>query len=203
MDRHDEQDQRIAELEERLSRLGEASLRISEEPGHRHGATGSGRQRASADRLPLRGDHGAARRRADVRPGLFPACPAKSVRGCCRCPRAPQFFEYLSGVTEPLRVSDIDAHMSAVGMPSFRPPLPATALLVAPLRHQRVGVGTIYLAHDEAGRTYSREDEETLAMFASQAAMVIDNARQHRQEQQARADLGNADVHLAGRGHPV
>ena len=36
---------------------------------------------------------------------------------------------------------------------------------------------------------FTTEDEETLVMFASQAALVIANARRHRDEQRARADL--------------
>ena len=36
---------------------------------------------------------------------------------------------------------------------------------------------------------FTAEDEETLVMFASQAALVIANARRHREEQRARADL--------------
>ena len=104
-------------------------------------------------------------------------------------PDAPSFFEYLSSLEEPLRISDIDTHIRESRMPNFLPPIPAASLLVAPIRHQGVGVGTIYLAHDRDDRRYSREDEETLVMFASQAAMVIANARRHRQEQQTRADL--------------
>ena len=36
---------------------------------------------------------------------------------------------------------------------------------------------------------FSQADEETLVMFASQAALVIANARTHREERRARADL--------------
>ena len=36
---------------------------------------------------------------------------------------------------------------------------------------------------------FTQEDEETLMMFASQAALVITNARRHLEEQRARADL--------------
>ena len=36
---------------------------------------------------------------------------------------------------------------------------------------------------------FTREDEEVLLLFAGQAATVIVNARLHRDEQRARADL--------------
>ena len=44
---------------------------------------------------------------------------------------------------------------------------------------------------DEGRRAeeFTKEDEETLVMFASQAALVIANARAYREERRARADL--------------
>ena len=43
------------------------------------------------------------------------------------------FFEYLSGLREPLRVSDIDRYLKALNMPDFLPGVPVTSLLVAPI----------------------------------------------------------------------
>ena len=74
-------------------------------------------------------------------------------------------------------------------MPEFLPSVPVTSLMVAPIRHHGVGVGTIYLTHGEEGGEFTREDEETVVLFASQAAMAIANARRHREERRARADL--------------
>ena len=53
------------------------------------------------------------------------------------------------------------------------------------IRHGGVGVGNTYLAKSDPGQ----EDEETLVMFASQAAFVIANARRHRDERRARGNL--------------
>ena len=50
-------------------------------------------------------------------------------------------------------------------------------------------MGNIHVAKSEPGLEFSAEDEETLVMFASQAALVIANARRHRDELRARADL--------------
>ena len=110
-------------------------------------------------------------------------------QGLWDMPQGLGFFEYLSGLMEPLRVSDIAGHLSALGMPDFSPPVSASSLLLAPIRHGGVGVGTIFLAHETAGRDFSQEDEETLVMFAAQAALVIANARRYREEQRARAGL--------------
>ena len=110
-------------------------------------------------------------------------------RGLWELPEGLAFLEYLSGLDEPLRVADIDGHLRSLGMPEFLPSVTATALLVAPIRHGGVGVGTIYLAHREQGREFTVEDENVLTMFASQAALVIANARRYRDEQRARNDL--------------
>ena len=45
------------------------------------------------------------------------------------------------------------------------------------------------MAQREPGHEFSREDEETLVMFAAQAALVISNARKHREEQRARTAM--------------
>ena len=41
----------------------------------------------------------------------------------------------------------------------------------------------------DGGAEFSLADQETLVMFAAQAALVIANARTHREERRARADL--------------
>ena len=52
-----------------------------------------------------------------------------------------------------------------------------------------VQVGNFYLADKAGGQAFTREDEEVLAPFAAQAGAAIANAREHRDEQRARADL--------------
>ena len=175
-------------LRERFSRLSQASRRINESldfdtvlqdvvdsardlTGARYGA------------ITVLGEAG---QRPDF---IVSGLTREEHQGLWEMPQGLGFFEYLSGLTAPLRVSDIAGHLGALGMPDFSPPVPASALLVAPVRHQGIGVGTIYLAHDVAGREFSREDEETLVMFAAQAALVIANSRRYREEQRARNDL--------------
>ena len=63
------------------------------------------------------------------------------------------------------------------------------AFLGAPIRHKGEHVGNLYLSNKEGGGEFTREDEETLMMFASQAALAISNARRHRDEQRARSNL--------------
>ncbi len=97
-------------------------------------------------------------------------------------------YQYLSALEEPLRVADYQSHMASLGLPDFSP-YPVTSFLVAPIRHLGESVGTIAVAREEPGREFSGGDQETLVMFASQAALVIANARRYREERRARSDL--------------
>ena len=105
-------------------------------------------------------------------------------------PGGPEFFAYLSSLPEPLRVADFSAYTTALGLPEIGPPLgPVKGFLGAPIRHRGRHIGNLYLSDKEGGLKFTQEDEDTLLMFASQAAMAIANARRYREEQRARADL--------------
>lgn len=101
-----------------------------------------------------------------------------------------ELFEHFYGIEEPLRLDDFQSYLKEHELSEFRAPFPispATAYLGAPIRHQDQRVGAIFMAEKEEG--FSVEDEETLVIFASQAALAISNARQYRQEQRTRADM--------------
>ena len=101
-----------------------------------------------------------------------------------------EHFAYMSSLPGPLRVADFQAHAAGVGLPAIGPPLgPVGSFLFAPIRLQGAHVGHFYLSFKEGGEEFTQEDEDTLVMFASQAAMAIANARRYREERQARADL--------------
>ena len=188
MEQRDERDRRIRELEERLSRLSEASLRINESLDFDTvlQEVADSARALTASRYAAITVLDEAGRLSDF---IVSGLTREEHQGLWDMPEGLGFFQYLSGLAEPLRVSNIDSHLRALNMPDFLPSVPATSLMVAPIRHQGAGVGTIYLAHDTDDREFTREDEETLVLFASQAAMAIANARRHREEQQARADL--------------
>ena len=188
MVRPDDLRRRIQQLEERLSLLSEAGLRINESLDFDtvlqevvDSARALTASRYGAITIP--GE--VFRRPTFIASGLT----EEEHQGFWDMPQGLGFFEYLSGLEEPLRVPDIAGHLKALSMPDFLPTVPAGSLLVAPIRHLGVGVGTIYLAHETGGGEFTQEDEETLVMFASQAAMVIANATRYREEQQARTDL--------------
>ena len=106
---------------------------------------------------------------------------------------------FLSRLSSPMRVDDFQSHTRSLGMPEFTPLLPVRAFLGAPIRYRGASMGHIYLAKPDGVPEFTQEDEETLAMFASHAALAIANARRYRDEQRARNDL-EALVNLSPMG---
>ena len=188
MDRPDERDRRIRELEERLSRLSGASLRINESLDLEdvlQGVLDSARTLTDA-RYAVITTLDEAGRMEDLRAsGLTP----EETRRLWEIPEGQQFFEHLSAIAEPLRVSDLGGHARALGLTELRTPVHISAFLAVPIRHRGVSAGNIHVGKEESGQEFSREDEETLVMFASQVALIVANARRHREERRARADL--------------
>ena len=177
-----------AALRERLSRLSQASLRINESLDF---------DTVLQEVVDCARTLTSSRYGAITVPGAAGETPHFIVsgltvaehQGLWDLPEGRRFFEYLSGISEPLRVPDMESHLRTLNLPDFMPPVPFHALMVTPIRHQGVGVGVIYLAQNEPGWEFSAEDEETLVMFASQAALVIANARRLQEERRARAAL--------------
>ena len=174
---------------DRLSRLSEASLRINESldlDTVLEGVLASARDltRSRYGVFILLDDAGGMREFFGS--GMTP----EQGRKLWAEPDRVRFFDYVGGIQQPLRVQDFHSHARTLGLPEFPPAMTASSLLsflAAPIRHQGEHLGTIYL--DEKEGEYTQEDEETLVMFASQAALVIANARRYREEQRARARL--------------
>ncbi len=102
-------------------------------------------------------------------------------------PKGLGILGYLNEVREPLRLTDLTQHPESVGFPERHPPM--KTFLGAPIRHLGESVGNIYLTEKEGGREFTLEDEETLVMFASQAAAAIGNALRHRDAETERRRL--------------
>ncbi len=102
-------------------------------------------------------------------------------------------YQYLRGIPEPLRLKDFLGHMKALGLPEYQPDMPLNMpmpFLAAPIHNLGEIVGHFFLTDKEKGTEYfTSDDEETLVMFASQAALAIANAKRFRNEQMARARL--------------
>ena len=118
-------------------------------------------------------------------------------------------FEALRDLQSPLRVADLPAYVGALGFSTDG--VIVKTFQGAPIRHRGVQVGNFFLGEKETGPEFTAEDEEVLTLFASQAANAIANARTHRDEQRARADLEalvetspvGVLVFDARTGHPV
>ena len=120
-----------------------------------------------------------------------------------------RLFEHLRNLPAPARLSDFPGHVRKLGIDA--PWIFSRTFLGTPMRHQDAEVGHFFLADKADGDEFTGEDEEVLALFASQAASAIANARTHRAERRARADLEaliettpvGVVVFDAKSGHPV
>ena len=187
----DSLEREVAELRDRLSRLSQASLRINE----------------SLDfETVLQGVLDSARSLTDATYGVATVLGAAGVvehvlasgmdedeaLQLWNLPGAADIFQHIAEIPHAQRMRDFPAQLRAWGLPDFAWPIElgrAPAFLGAPIRHLGETVGNFYLLEKQGGEEFTEEDEETLVMFASEAALVIANAHTYREEQRARADL--------------
>ena len=99
----------------------------------------------------------------------------------------PRLVAHLRDLPPAVRTADVGACVRDRGISTDL--LPSQTLVGMALSHRGERVGYFYLAGKEGGPEFTGEDEEVLALFASQAAAAIANARTYRDEQRARADL--------------
>ena len=181
----------IARLRERLSRLSEASLRVNESldfDSVLQGILQSARLLTEARYgvLTLLDDQGA------VQDYQSSGLTVAETRQMWAMPDMLRLFEYLGRQEAPLRVPDLPSHLRTLGLPELRlsPPIdPDIAFMAVPVQHRNRMVGHVFVAGKAEGASFTQEDEETLVIFASQAALVIANARRHWEEQRVRAEL--------------
>ena len=192
MERPEQQRLDFEALQERLTRLSAASLRINESLEFDQvlqGVLDSARSLTAAHYgvMTLLDDEG------QVQDFLSSGTTAVESELLWLTPEGLRLFEALTNISEPMRVPDLVEYVHALGFTGFTLPLPgwdrAFSLLAAPIFHRGARVGHVFVGGTEDGEEFTQADEETLVMFASQAALVIANARTHREERQARADL--------------
>ena len=178
-----------AALRERLSRLSQASVRITEDldlDTVLQGVVDGARSLTGARIGGLTALDETGQLQAFITSGLT----LEERRLFVELPGGPEFFAYLSRLPEPLRLADFSAYTQGMGLPDIGPPLgPVGSFLGAPLRLRGQHLGNLYLSGKEGSLGFTQEDEDTLVMFASQAALAIANARRHGEERQIRADL--------------
>ncbi len=182
----DELQQQIEALQERVSRLCGAVLRISASldlDTVLQEVVDSARALTGARYGVLTTVDEAGRPQEFVGSGITP----DEHRQLAEWADGLRLFEQLRDLPGVLRVADLPAYLRSRGFSTDL--LPYKTLQGTPMRHRGVHVGTFFLTEKEGGREFTREDEEVLVLFASQAASAIANARTYRDEQRARADL--------------
>ena len=98
-----------------------------------------------------------------------------------------QVFEALRDLPSTVRVTDMPAYIGGLGYSTDG--VIIKTFLGTPMRHRGEQVGNFFLGEKQTGPEFSDEDEEVLALFAAQAAAATANARTHRDERRARADV--------------
>ena len=153
---NDDRDQRTRELQERLSRLNEASLRITEDldldavlQGVVDAACSLTGARISAMTI-LYGD-------GDLQAFITSGMTPEERRRFVELPGGSEIFAHLSALPGPLRLADLSGYTGWVGLPEIGPPLgPVKSFLGAPIRHRGRHVGNLYLREHPRHRHRTR-----------------------------------------------
>ena len=172
-------------LRERISRLHEAVLRISGslDPATVLQQTVDCARALTGARYGVMTTIDGGRARDFVSSGFTP----EEHRRLADWAGGRRLFELLRDLPQAVRSSDFPACVRSLGIPAG--PLPAVWMQATPMRHRGEHVGNLFLGHEAGGQDFTGEDQEVLVLFASHAATAIANARRHRDEQRARADL--------------
>ena len=123
----------------------------------------------------------------DLQDVLLSGLTAEEEQTLLQYPSGWELLEYLTGMRGPLRTSDFVAHAESAGFSGFQPRI--DSFLGAQVRVGDRHVGTVYIGEKQDGAEFTDEDEKTLEMFATQAALAITNARHYGDERRAKADL--------------
>ena len=173
-------------LRARLSRLSEAILRISEDLDLDTvlQEVADGARLLTGARYTALTTHNESGEPQDV---LISGLTDEETERMLAFASGPALFAYLSTLREPLRTRNFVAHAEAAGFSNF--PLEMGAFMSTQIRVRDRHVGNIYISEKETAAEFTSEDEESLKMFASQAALAITNARRYGEEQRAKGDL--------------
>ncbi|MDE2747131.1 MAG: ATP-binding protein [Chloroflexota bacterium] len=178
-----------AALRERQTRLSEAALRIAGEfaldsvlgelLGHARKLTGAG-----AAVVATLDDFGQP---SDV---LTSGDTEPQRERFAKLLANPEIASHLSALREPLRVADLSSYLASAGRAEPAGPLESrVSMLSVPFGPAEHRLGVLLVADKDGATGFTAADEETVVLFASQAAVAIATERRLRDEQRARADL--------------
>ena len=102
-------------------------------------------------------------------------------------PRGLGLVGYMSNAEGPVRLKDLAACTEFVDLAESH--LPMRTFLGMAIYHQSEHVGYLYLSEKPGEQGFTQEDEDAAAIIAAQAASVISNSRRYEAEHRAKADL--------------
>ncbi len=179
------------ELRERLSLLAEASLRINESlelEAVLQSVLDSARSLTNARYGVLVLVDGSGEIEEFLSSGFTP----EQAGEMWQLAEGMQLFRDIGGIATPLRHPDFLSYSESLGVTMQNLPIAPVAtlpFLFVPIIRRDDRAGVFYMGEKIRGSEFSRKDEETLTTFASHVALVIANARKHREEKQARNHL--------------
>ena len=81
-------------------------------------------------------------------------------------PDGPELFNRFINIPASMRRRDMGSYAKSLGLSIG--PMQLNSFIVAPLRHRGMHVGSFFVANKEGAEEFPIEDEEVVAMFASQ-----------------------------------
>ena len=88
---------------------------------------------------------------------------------------------------KPLRLADLTQHPEAAGLPQNHPRM--KSFLGVPILYKGRMLGNLYLTNKIGAEKFSQGDETLVTLFATQAAVAIENARLFENETRRSAQL--------------
>ncbi|MXX93369.1 MAG: response regulator [Chloroflexi bacterium] len=185
MNREENLERQLRQLEDRVSKLSQAVIRISESPDLNEVL-----ERVLEGARDLTGADYSLITTEDDSKGLDDfmvsgITPDEAGR-LWNTPGGMAMKKHLDAIQHPHRVDDFPAYAQSMGFQDFSMPVPVTAFLSVALKHQGRNLGKLHIANNRPGELFNRQDEETLVMFASQAAPVLENAQRFKEERKAK-----------------
>ena len=186
MKRAEELEVEVESLRERLSKLSEASLRINESLDF-----DTVLNQVVSNACDLTGARFGGMTLLDesghYEKSFFYGFTPEEIKQLWGLPDGVELFNRFINIPESMRHRDMGTYAQSIGLSIG--PMQLNSFIVAPLRHRGMHVGSFFVANKEGAEEFPIEDEEVVAMFAAQAALVISNARRYRDQLRARTDL--------------
>lgn len=113
--------------------------------------------------------------------------PAEQASLIQNSPNGRGILASLDDSARPVRIRDIASHSLSVGFPEHHPAM--KSFMGAPIQLQGKRLANLYLADQLDSPEFTAEDEEIIALFASQVAVSLANARKYEKALRAKGDL--------------